>query len=134
MTGDTIFNFCRLQQKIAFWSVNYTPAMLHSWWHYKTLRNIHFCSYLQCIAFCLHFQSSPDCSVELLLVITTMYDFRDSVPVRKMYGCYYVTQKFQTTFHFYLSDTRRLQCVDVNNPIRTVFYVFMLYIFIQIVW
>ena len=25
------------------------------------------------------------------------------------------------TFHFYPSDTRRLQCVDVNNPLQRVF-------------
>ena len=52
--------------------------------------------------------------------LTTIHGFRDSVPVCKMYGCYKVTQKFRATFHFFPNDTRRLQCVDVSNPLQKV--------------
>ena len=47
--------------------------------------------------------------------------FRDSVPVCNMHGCYQIMQKFRATFHSYPSDTRRLECVDVNNPLQKVF-------------
>ena len=38
-----------------------------------------------------------------------------------MHGCYQDTPKIGATFHSYPSDTRRLQCVDVNNPLKKVF-------------
>ena len=44
----------------------------------------------------------------------SMHGFRDSGPVCKMHGCY-VAQKSRATVHSYPSDTRRLQCVYVNN-------------------
>ena len=44
----------------------------------------------------------------------SMHGFRDSDPVCKMHGCY-VAQKSRATVHSYPSDTRRLQCVYVNN-------------------
>ena len=50
---------------------------------------------------------------------STIHVFKDLVPVLKILGCYYDTQKFEQ-----LSiprDTRRLQCVHVNNPLQAVF-------------
>ena len=35
-----------------------------------------------------------------------IHGFKDSVPVRKMHGCYYDTQKFRATSHSYPSDIR----------------------------
>ena len=62
----------------------------------------------------------------------TMYGFRDSVPVLQMRGCYKDTERFHASFHFYLSETRRLQCVDANKA--QLLKVFRLYTLIQIVW
>ena len=39
-----------------------------------------------------------------------------------MHACYLDTEKFRETFHSYPSDTSRLQCADVNNPLQTVLY------------
>ena len=61
----------------------------------------------------------------------TMHSFRDSVPVLQMRGCYKDTERFHASFHFYLSETRRLQCVDANKP--QLLKVFRLYTLIQIV-
>ena len=61
----------------------------------------------------------------------TMYGFRDSVPVLQMRGCYKDTERFHASFHVYLSETRRLQCVDANKP--QLLKVFRLYTLIQIV-
>ena len=51
---------------------------------------------------------------------TINIDFGDSVPVRKMQDYYQNTQIFWGSFHFHPSDTRRLQCVDVNKLLQTV--------------
>ena len=53
--------------------------------------------------------------------IFIIHGFRDSVPVGKMQHCYQDTQKFRANVHSNPSDTRRLQCVDVNNPPEKVF-------------
>ena len=59
------------------------------------------------------------------LKASLMHGLRDSVPVCKPNGCYYVTQKFRATFHSYPSDARRSRCVDVNN--LYCIYLFKLY-------
>ena len=41
--------------------------------------------------------------------VTRYYGIRDSFPVCNMHVCYYVTQKFWSTFHSYPSNTRQLQ-------------------------
>ena len=42
--------------------------------------------------------------------------------------------KIWATFHSYPSDARQEQCVNVYNPLQTVFKHFKLYILAQIVW
>ena len=42
--------------------------------------------------------------------------------------------KIWATFHSYPSDTRQEQCLDVYNPLQTVFKRFKLYILAQIIW
>ena len=63
----------------------------------------------------------------------TIHRFKDSVPVLKIYNCYQDTQKFEQLSIPTQAITRREQCVDVNNPLQTVFKHFKLYILTQIV-
>ena len=50
----------------------------------------------------------------------TIHGFSDSVPFIKIHDCLLGYAKIWATFHSYPSDTRQLQCVDVNNPLQTV--------------
>ena len=71
----------------------------------------------------------------------TIHDFRDSVlEIMWLLLGYANTQlllgytKIWAAFHSYPSDTRQEQCVNVYNPLQTVFKHFKLYILAQIVW
>ena len=55
----------------------------------------------------------------------TIKGFINSFPILKIHDRYWDTQKFEQLFipikAISPSDTKRLQCIDVNNPLQTVF-------------
>ena len=64
-----------------------------------------------------------------------MHSFRNSVPARKIHGCYEDTQKLRVTFHSHIQviqdDSSALM---QTNHFKKLFNVFILYIHIQIIW
>ena len=56
----------------------------------------------------------------------TINGFADSVPVLKIYNCYQDTQTFEQLSISTQALTRQEQCVDVSNPIQTIFKYFKL--------
>ena len=56
----------------------------------------------------------------------TTDSFTDSVPVLKIYNCYQDTQTFEQLSISTQAITRREQCVDVSNPLQTIFKYFKL--------
>ena len=56
----------------------------------------------------------------------TIHGFTDSVPVYKIYNCYQDTQTFEQLSISTQAITRREQCVDVSNPLQTIFKYFKL--------
>ena len=65
--------------------------------------------------------------------VNTIHYFTDSVPVLKIYNCYQDTQTFEQLSISTQAITRREQCVDVSNPLQTIFKYFKLYVITQIV-
>ena len=63
----------------------------------------------------------------------TIHGFRDSVPALEIYDCYEDTHKFEQLSIPTEAIARREQCVDINNPLQTVFKHFKLYTLTQIV-
>ena len=56
----------------------------------------------------------------------TIHSFTDSVPVRRIYNCYQNTQTFEQLCISTQAITRKEQCVDVSNPLQTIFKYFKL--------